>query len=478
MSYVPNVKWDLFVSYAHNDAKFISGNWIYDFTQKLVQEIESGLLGNISVFFDQVEQKAFNTIECIVQQVRESGVLLVIASPNWIKSDWCNRELIEFLKRHPDTSRVVVAEIEPPDGEITFPGALPNNTRTAFFELAGPKQTPLLLEQSSKEFRLTLKTFAKDIRDRLMQLRDRSAGARRPQQAFVASSADVTAQAFDGTHSVLIASCTGEVREEHEAFVAYLASQGVRVAEMAEGPWDSRDSFEADFGALLNQADIFVQLLGPKKLPAGALGISPSELQFQLALASGKEMMLWLPDWLDPQRIADSDYQNMLLRARNGSAVPELACAVLDKLRASSARETLTPQTDRIVVINADPEDFDFAADLVRACSNSNCTAILDDCEVNEVSRANWAMADAIAFVQGNVTARWLTARVGAAHRERAAANAPRSLRGQAAIYAPPPPKKLGFVGGSNVTELDLSHEWEPAKFADWVDRMVTKPGS
>jgi hypothetical protein len=466
MGYLPAYKWDLFVSYSHHDAKYLDDGWINQFKQKLVHEIESGILGKLDVFFDQVEQKAYNTIECILQEVRDSAILVIVLSPNWAKSEWCNRELEEFLKRFADPTRIIVAEIEPPDGEVSFPRALPDNLRMKFFETHGPKEVPLVLEQNSLGFRLNLKSFAKDVRDRMMQLRSLVPAA----PADGASPANDAGQAA----GVLMALSHPDVSEEHEAVEAYLRSQGLPVASANSIRADSREEFVADFNRMLGGARAYVQLLGPRKCQPGALGVSPTDIQFELARQSEIPMLLWLPDWLDPQRIGDSAYRDMLLQARNGSAVPELAKAVIDKVKVTPASAARQPAgTGGIVVINADPEDFELAADLVRACKELDCTAILDDCEINEMSRANWADADAIAFVQGQVSPRWLTARVGAAHRERAASNSGKALMGQVAVYAPPPPKRLGFVGGGNMTELDLSQQWDPEAFARWVGSVV-----
>lgn len=470
MGYLPGYKWDLFVSYSHHDAKYLDDGWINQFKQKLVHEVESGILGKLDVFFDQVEQKAFNTIECILQEVRDSAILVIVLSPNWAKSEWCNRELEEFLKRFTDPTRIIVAEIEPPDGEVSFPRALPDNLRVKFFETHGPKEVPLVLEQNSTAFRLTLKSFAKDIRDRLIQLRSAAIDRLAPAGAAAEGSALAA--------GVVMAMSHPDVSEEHDAVAAYLRSQGVPVAAASSIRASNTEGFAAEFSRMLDAAQVYVHLLGPRKCQPGSLDASPTDIQFRIASQSGKPMLLWLPDWLDPQRIGDGAYRDMLLQARNGSAVPELAKAIIDKVKppaTPSARQSAG--AGGMVVINADPEDFELAADLVRACNELDCMAILDDSEVNEQSRANWADADAIAFVQGQVSPRWLTARVGAAHRERAASNNGKPLMGQVAVYAPPPPKRLGFVGGANMTELDLSQQWDPEAFARWVGSVVCRGG-
>ena len=102
---------------------------------------------------------------------------------------------------------------------------------------------------------------------------------------------------------------------------------------------------------------------------------------------------------------------------------------------------------------------------------------MLDDQEINGIARQHWADADVIAFVQGNVSPRWLTSRIINVHRERANANCGGALRGQAAIYAPPPPKRIGMVAGGRSVEIDLSEQWDPARFAQWVKTTICAQG-
>jgi hypothetical protein len=481
MAYLPNYRWDLFISYAHKDERNFPPGWVSGFVGDLRMAIENGLSRPLEIFFDQAEQKAYNTIESILSEVRSSALLVVLATPSWIKSDWCGRELKEFLSTRADTTRVMVAELHPPEGELAFPPTLPDNMRKEFYTRAGPKAVPLLMERGEREYQICIQTLAEDIRCRLLSL----AREDRPQVVRAdAAAAPAVAAVPEGAHSVLIAACTADVADESDAVSDYLASQGIAVLRPAEPLPSSREQFETEFGAMLDRADVYIHLLGRKKGSASALGSSFTEVQLAMAEARGIETFLWLPDELDPHRIQDEEYRGILLRARNGSAVPELTRAVLEKLQEiQRAAEKPAPTLDAagmrapVVLVNADPEDFEFAAELVQACADNDCITLLDDCEINEIARQNWADADVIAFVQGNVSPRWLTSRIINVHRERAIANSGGALRGQAAIYAPPPPKRVGMVAGGRIVELDLSQEWDPARFAQWVKTTLCSQG-
>jgi len=224
MAYLPNYRWDLFISYAHKDERNFPPGWVSGFVGDLRMAIENGLSRPLEVFFDQAEQKAYNTIESILSEVRSSALLVVLATPSWIKSDWCARELREFLSTRADTTRVMVAEFRPPEGELTYPPTLPDNTRKEFYTRAGVKAVPLLMERGERDYQICIQTLAEDIRCRLLALaREDRPQAGAPDAAVAQAAAAVPA----GAHSVLIAACTPDVADESDAVADYLASQGI-----------------------------------------------------------------------------------------------------------------------------------------------------------------------------------------------------------------------------------------------------------
>jgi hypothetical protein len=476
MAYLANYDWDLFVSYAHREETDFPKDWIKGFEKDLVAAVERGLSKSMKVFFDHREQKTYNTIESILSAVRKSAMLVIFATPNWMKSDWGVRELRTFLETRQDTTRVVIAELHPPEGEITWPDIVPNNLYLKFYRLNGDRSVPLPLKRTEKDYLVNKDSLARDIRDRLLEL-GRIQGERTPLVDQKTGATDITS---NGTHIVALAHCTPDVADEREQVYNYLLSKRVTVLSLpAPGDLEEGD-YRAQCTALLNRATVFVQLLGFRKALREPLSRSSTLLQREWATEAGLQAFVWRPDEIDPDRVPDEDYRDLLLTARNGSAVPDLALDVINRLETIQLRveQPTGPavqgaKTLPIILVSADPEDREFASDLVQACDEKACMAFLDDSPVIELARQDWAAANAIAFVQGGASSRWLTSRLIAVNRERANAGVPLALLGQTAVYAPPPPKRVGAVGGNGIKELDMSERWEPSRFALWVNQVV-----
>src|SRR5262249_31748902 len=115
MGYLRGYTWDVFVSYAHADDAGGAARILQD---AILTEASKTLNGKLDVFFDQRKAKAYQSIDALMGQVQKSAILLIIGSPNWIKSqEYCLKELDGFLKHRADPTRVMVAEFEPPKGE-------------------------------------------------------------------------------------------------------------------------------------------------------------------------------------------------------------------------------------------------------------------------------------------------------------------------------------------------------------------------
>ena len=77
MAYLPNYSWDVFISYARKDNE-ARDQRVAELQKDIVDEINKGLDGYIDVFLDQRSLRAYNTIASILQEVKNSAILIVI----------------------------------------------------------------------------------------------------------------------------------------------------------------------------------------------------------------------------------------------------------------------------------------------------------------------------------------------------------------------------------------------------------------
>ena len=85
---------DVFISYTHRDNR---SEWI----SKLHQELEirlSELLGRaVTVWRDSKLRGTDIALNETTQQLRNAAVMVVVVTPSWIRSVWCQKELSAFL---------------------------------------------------------------------------------------------------------------------------------------------------------------------------------------------------------------------------------------------------------------------------------------------------------------------------------------------------------------------------------------------
>ena len=98
-------KYDAFLSYSHADnieaEKLIKFLESYNIPKNLRKQIDHK---HFRIFMDKNEMAYSGSLpEAISQALRESEYLIVICSPNAVKSDWVNPEIEEFLKINPQS---------------------------------------------------------------------------------------------------------------------------------------------------------------------------------------------------------------------------------------------------------------------------------------------------------------------------------------------------------------------------------------
>ncbi|HVQ09871.1 MAG TPA: toll/interleukin-1 receptor domain-containing protein [Allosphingosinicella sp.] len=466
MAYLPNYSWDIFISYAHDDNSNVgpSRNWITKFYERLVPAIQSGVMEKLSVFFDWREQKTYNTIESILTEVQRSAIFVIIGSSNWVRSNWCQRELDTFLTHRSDTTRVFLAELDPPRGEFSYPKSVPDNLRLEFWKKSERHQLPIPLKSDERAFEVELAKMSNEIMERLIALKAGGGGHQRDK------------------HTVFLAYSTDDVEEEREELRDYLEGLDVDVDVLPREAMPSDPKrLQAIVDEGLSRSTIFVQLLGRRKAkPLAGSEISPTFLQSEAAERKGGQIFRWRPDDVDPLKNPDDSYRPLLMSAQNGTP-NELGQAIVKQLEErlkGDERLDWVKQREREpgllnVVINADPADRERAQELFDACKGKNCEVMLDECDNNELARSQWADASAVAYIQGEVGPGWLMARWSVFKRARRNGAAGADLRGQAVVFAPPPENKArGRIYGPRLEEIDLSEDWNVLRFEQWIDRL------
>lgn len=97
----------VFISYSHSDS---------DFAERLATQL---VRHRTNVWLDKWEMRVGDSLLNRIQDaITDSSALLVILSPNSVKSEWCNKELNAGLIRELDEKRVIVLPLLIEDCEI------------------------------------------------------------------------------------------------------------------------------------------------------------------------------------------------------------------------------------------------------------------------------------------------------------------------------------------------------------------------
>ena len=333
---------DIFISYAHADDEVPQGarfGWVTTLAGELRRILRRKLGGDgAEIWMDHQLAADAGVSDELRARVRESRTLVLVMSPGYQRSEWCQRELANFLMASASKrirANVFVIEIEPLD-RATWPRALQDLelTPVRFWSREFDDAAPLLLG-----YPLPPLDGASSYWRNLNELAH-----------WIGARLSAPAAPVDAARIVLVAESTDDLDEQRESVAAMLRQQHFEPVPLRGYP---RDTLEAYLQALrrdMREASLFVQLLGPYKGRKLGDGEPLAALQAREALAAHGERSLQLLQWresgLDLASVKSEAHRRLLsgpfVRA---SGIEEFRRAILDAL-ANGGRPT-SPSSSR-----------------------------------------------------------------------------------------------------------------------------------
>jgi hypothetical protein len=483
MVYIPGCKHDVFISYAHfdNEADTQEIKWVSRFQTDLKKALRQRLGMDPDIFFDSKGLQAHHELNELLTDVCASAIFLPILSPSYVKRDWTIKELEAFDGTPSTRNRVVTVELLPVK-ENDIPPRFLRLKRTLFWwSDESEEDVPLKLTPKSNpdKYDRRLQTLAHQMEELLRALYDdraskskatiqetkapdgKPAGASRIEVKPQPAAADASPLAGK---VVLLAQVTNDLYDERDQVLAYLKQYGVKVlpeGEYLQGGAEFASAVRAD----LEQAELFVQLLGPyRSNRPGDLkddgGEPKSYAQFQYAAA--KQRGLAVLQWRRP----DLDIAPIIHWDKPLLEGPEVLAMGLQEFikeirktfeRASAAaaaaeRKSTAPNGD-FLFINADSSDKELADQLLQAFENKPdwmAAGPLFEGSADDITKdldANLVDCGALVLVYGHAAAPWVRAQLRRYSKlERLRQDSPRR---KAILFAPPAPKSdIGVSGG------------------------------
>jgi len=268
-AFVPQCQYDVFISYAQVVAK----EWILGFVAKLQKHLDENLegTGTASIFWDRAELDGASSLTSeITQALSGTAALLIVLSRAYLNRPWCKLEREQFfndLGRGGKKAFVMFIEdlkIEERPPEI-------ENMDVLGFQFWEPHPAsrikeinwPLPLEGTSFDARI--RELAKAIAEHLFNVKTEYSNEVRPNAAVRSRLTDSKVFLADGISGPPVK----DLEEARSAVRSWLTDQGAVVLTnnnnaLYEAFYSNRTQCEAKVDKLLNEAIIFVQLLGRK----------------------------------------------------------------------------------------------------------------------------------------------------------------------------------------------------------------------
>lgn len=330
---------DIFISYAHLDNEGLSeddNGWITDFHRAI--EVRVGqLLGRKPQVFRDPRLTGNDVFpERLVGELNGASALICVLSPRYLQSEWCLRELDEFLERRPasqwaERSKAPVFKIiKTPVPFTEHPPTVRDLLGYEFFILDPQSGRPKELNrafgpQIQLQYWQKLDELAWDVKTFLVATE--GAGSAVPERG-----------------AVFLAETTFDLTPERDALRRELRRRGYRVLPDRPLPLREPELREA-LRACLAECKLIVHLVGREyaMVPEGATR-SLGELQEEVAgeQAGTTPRLIWMPAGLEVVDERQQGFVERLRLALAGGELEDLIEGSLEELK-SAVLEVLEP---------------------------------------------------------------------------------------------------------------------------------------
>jgi hypothetical protein len=350
-AFVPGYRNDVFVSYAHVDNEPLPGaklGWVSNLVGALKIELAStlGRAEILTVWQDLQLQGNADITSDILAAVDDAATLVLILSPGYLASEWCQRERNRFLAKARGLSRrVFLVEITQVEREDR-PAELKELKGYPFWvrEVGGKAPRTLGKPQPLPEERSYYDRVGELAYELASQLKALKAGG----TPTVAKPVDRPTAG----PTVFLAEATDDLDDHRSTLRRYLQQAGAEVLPSRDLPHDPAE-LRAALCEQLARSRLFVQLVGPvvgkrsPELPHGR-----PRFQYECARAIGLPILQWRSpaldlrdDSLDPQQ---RDF--LMLGTVHAQTLVAFSQAVLTAANRRTAQEAAPDELRRVFI--------------------------------------------------------------------------------------------------------------------------------
>ena len=421
MAFVPHYTYDIFVSYAHVDdlpESVTQEGWVTTLVQGLKKRLAQKL-GRNDAFTLWMDHELAGNVPItpeIIHTLQHSATLLLILSPGYLASKWCQQEMQTFLhtlrERAHAGSCVFIVE-RAAFGEGGRPPELQELLGYRFWVADREGRPPRILgdprpHPDDVRYYDLLNDLSCDLAETLQRLQHTTTG-----QTTEAPAAELHVYISEARPTVFLAEVTDDLDAQRDAVQRYIEQAGVRVLPetlYSRTPAAFQQAMDND----LPQSTIFVQLL------SGVLGKKPPDLpqgyvhlQCERARALGTPILQWRSPELDCTTIQDADHRALL----EGETV---LATRLEELKFTIVQRACCPPTplpskpiNALVFVNAEVEDDALAQAVGEFLARNGVASVFpmrggQPSEVRKDLEDNLLYCDGVIIVYGSIPLLWV----------------------------------------------------------------------
>ncbi len=439
MAHVTGFAHDVFVSYSTVDNDVLVADdrgWVDVLLDKLRRELKPRLGGrDLKMFVDhEVMRSSLPITSQLIDAVRSSATLLVVMSPSYLRSPWCDRERRAFLDLVKDRAAgsMIVVRARPVERDRQ-PEEFRDLRGIDFFASVEGVAAHRLLgspDPNERSFIERIVTLSGELAERL----DR---AEQPGRAPVVPRAG---------KRVFVAEATDDLEDRESELRRYLDQAGLEVLPSPQSRYPTTDlaAYEAAVLRELDGCCLFAQVLSTvhgRDLPF-APGHRLPALQHALARRAGKPVLQWRDRAQPIDTVRDLDHKG-LLDAAQACGIEEFKRAVAEAALRPPPEppRPLPPQVT--IFVNADARDHNLAlaisnalADLGADCYRMPATGSPTDIRI--ALENNLRDCDGLVLVYGETEFYWVQDQIRHARRLNCMRNPPAPM----AVFEGPPPER------------------------------------
>jgi hypothetical protein len=457
-------EYDVFVSYAHADDWALregEPGWVHSLVV-LIGKIAGSLLPPLGLrrYIDHQLAAGESVPNALLRALERSRVLLLVLSPRYLASVWCQSELESFLER--SGKSVIVVESVPTD-RATWPRCLDErDLKTAKLWELDAAETPVRLDPSRKQYSdlydERVNKLAYDI------IRELHAPETTPSKG-----------------DVWVAEPTDDVRKEWEELAGALDQAGWRVLPRSDYPIQERGPFVMRLRGHLQRATLFVQLIGSyegRRVEGDSSSPLPLAQAIEAHSISQQRGVPWLRWRSKGTAAADRGTAESPLLNKGEIQEGQFAefkrrvLETLDALvRTVPRQEQPAASSDLLMVdVRCDAGDRALAEKVQHSLKEFDVDSIILP-GVNRIEELNNLQGcDGVIVIYGTTPVPWVQAQFSLLRRAFGTVR-PKGTIG--ILKAPPPPKETNLGISSDVLEtLDGTAGIDPAVLAGFVERV------